>query len=50
MGNQYNKRIRRTQRMSKVEIHIDLLRATLKKYQIGKRQVMIEYIDSGSRN
>ena len=34
----------------KVEIHIDLLRIALKTYQIGKRQVMMEYMNSGSRN
>ena len=34
----------------KVEIHIDLLKTTLKKYQIGKRQAMMEYMVSGSRN
>ena len=34
----------------KEEIHIDLLKPTLKKYQTGKRQDMMEYIDSSSRN
>ena len=34
----------------KVEIHIDLLKSTLKKYQTGKRQAMMEYMVSGSRN
>ena len=34
----------------KTEIHINLLRTTLKKYQIGKRQTMMEYMDSDSRN
>ena len=34
----------------KAEIHIDLLRITLKKYQFGKHQTMREYRDSGSRN
>ena len=34
----------------KAEIHVDLLRTTLKKYQIKKRQAMMEYMDSGSRN
>ena len=34
----------------KVEIHVDLLQKTLKKYQIGKCQAMMEYMDSGSRN
>ena len=28
----------------KAEIHIDLLRTTLKTYQIGKRPVMMEYM------
>ena len=31
----------------KAEIHT---KTTLKKYQIGKRQTMMEYMDSGSRN
>ena len=34
----------------KVEIYVDLVKTTLKKYQIGKRLGMIEYMDSGSRN
>ena len=34
----------------KAEINVDLLKTTLKKYQIGKRQAMMEYMDSGSRN
>ena len=34
----------------KTEIHIDLLKMTLKKYQTGKHQAMIEYVVSGSRN
>ena len=34
----------------KAEIHIDLLKMALKKYQIGKLQDMIEYMVSGSRN
>ena len=34
----------------KAEIHIDLLKTTLKKYQRGKRQAMVEYMDSGSWN
>ena len=50
MDNQHSKRSRRTQRRLKAEIHIDLLRTTLKKYQIGNHQAMMEYIDSGSRN
>ena len=31
----------------KAEIHIDLLRTTLKIYQNGKRQAMMEYMDTG---
>ena len=34
----------------KAEIHIDLLKTTLNKYQIGKRLAMMEYMASGSRN
>ena len=34
----------------KAEIHINLLKMTLKKYQIGKCQVMKEYMVSSSRN
>ena len=35
---------------SKAEILIDLLKTTLKRYQIRKRWAMMEYKDSGSRN
>ena len=49
MDKQPSKRVRTRKRTRKAEIHIDLLRTTLK-YQIGKRQDMIEYTDSGSRN
>ena len=34
----------------KAEIHVDLLKTTLKKYQTGKRLAMMEYMVSGSRN
>ena len=34
----------------KAEMHIDLFRTTLKKYQNGKRLAMMEYMDSESRN
>ena len=34
----------------KAEIYIDLHKTTLKKHQIGKRQAMMEYMVSGSRN
>ena len=33
----------------KLYIHIDLLKMTLKKYQTGKRQAMMEYMASGSK-
>ena len=32
----------------KAEIHIDLLRTTQKIYPIGKRQAMMECMDTGS--
>ena len=34
----------------KSEIYTDLLKTTLKKYQTGKRQAMMEYMVSDSRN
>ena len=34
----------------KAEIHIDSLKTTLKKYQTGKHQAMMEYMVSDSRN
>ena len=34
----------------KAEIYIDLFKTTVKKYQTGKRQAMMEYMVSGSRN
>ena len=34
----------------KAEIHIDLLKTTVKKYLTGKHQATMEYMDSGSRN
>ena len=33
-----------------MEIHIDLLKTIQKEYQTGKRQAMMEYMVSGSRN
>ena len=44
------KELERLEEGPKAEIYIDLLKATLKKYKIGKRQAMMEYMDSGSRN
>ena len=34
----------------KAEIHTDLLKTTLQKYQTGKCLVMMEYMVSGSKN
>ena len=34
----------------KAEIHIDLLKTTLKKYETGKHQAMMEYMVSATRN
>ena len=34
----------------KAEIHTDLLKATLKRYQTGKHPAMMEYMVSGSRD
>ena len=34
----------------KAEIHTDLLKTTLKKYQTGKRQAIVDYMVSGLRN
>ena len=34
----------------KVEIHIELLKKTLKRYRTRKRHDMMEFMDSGSRN
>ena len=53
MDERINDRTRELERLEegpKAEIHIELLKKTLKKYQTGKRQDMMEYMDSGSRN
>ena len=50
MDKQYDKRTRRLEEGSKAEIHIHLLKRPLKKYQTGKRQAVMEYMVSGSRN
>ena len=44
------KELERLEDRQKARIHTDLLKMTLKKYKIGKRQAMMEYMDSGSRN
>ena len=44
------KELERLKQRPKAEIHIDLLKTTLKRYQTGKRQAMMEYMDSGSSN
>ena len=43
------KELERLEEGPKAELHNDLLRTTLKEYQIGKRQAMMEYMDSNSR-
>ena len=48
--NYMTKEIKGLEEGSKVEIHIDLLKKTQKRYQTGKHQDMMEYMDSGSRN
>ena len=35
---------------TKLELHIKLLKKTLKEYKTGKPQAMMEYMGSGSRN
>ena len=42
------KRTRRTERSTEAESHIDKFKTTLKIYQIGKRQSMMDYIVSGA--
>ena len=42
--------IERLEEGSKVEIHIDLFKMTLKKYHMGKCQAIMEYMVSGSKN
>ena len=48
--NKYDKRIRRTSRRPRKQKNIDLLKTTVKKYQIGKHQAMMECMYSISRN
>ena len=43
----YDKRIKGLKESPKAEMHIDLLKTKLKKYQTGKRQAMMEYKVSG---
>ena len=40
----------KTTQVKKKSIQIDSLRATLKKYKIGKLQAMLTYMDSCSKN
>ena len=44
------KEIERFEEEPKAKIHVDSLRATLTKYQIGKLQAIMAYMDSGSKN
>ena len=48
--NNMTKELERFEESPKAEIHIDLFKITLKVYQTGKRQTMMEYMVSGSRN
>ena len=51
MDNQYDKRTRRTRgRLQSGNKRRSPKKDTKKSYQMGKRQVMVEYMDSGSRN
>ena len=50
MDKQNDKRTEGLEEGPKAEIHIDLLKMTLKKNQTGKRQAMMEYMVSGSKN
>ena len=50
MDKQYDNRTRRTRGKPKSGNTHRFNKKTLKKYQTGKRQAMIEYMDSGLRN
>ena len=50
MDTQQGKRVRRTRRRTEGENIHRFLRATPKKYRFGKRQPMIAYMNSGSKN
>ena len=50
MDKQHDRELEALEENLKAKIHINLLKKTLKKYQTGKRQAMMEYMDSGSRN
>ena len=44
------KELERLEEGPKAEIHLDLQKISLKKYQIGKRQAIMDYMDYDSRN
>ena len=48
--NNMSKELKGLEEGSKAEIHIDLLKITLKEYQTGKCQLIVEYMVSDSRN
>ena len=48
--NNMTKELEGLEKSPKAEIHIDSLKTKLKKYQTGKRQAMMGYLVSGSRN
>ena len=50
MDKQHDKRIRRTRRKLESGNTHRFTQNNSKKYQIGKCQAMMEYMDSGSRN
>ena len=50
MNKQYVKKLEGLAEGPKAEIHTDLLKTTLKIYQTGNHQTMMEYMVSGSRN
>ena len=50
MDKQYDKRTRRTRRRPESGNTHQFTQNDTKKYQIGKRQAMMEYMVSGSRN
>ena len=48
--NNMTRELERLEEGPKAEIHTDILKTTLKKYQTGKCQATMEYMVSGSRN
>ena len=50
MDKQHGERVRRIPRMAESGNTLRFTENDTKKYQTGKRQAMMEYTDSGSRN